>query len=77
MTSINGTSRMLVGGALPLAARPRTRLSVSARLEAPQRTSNDEVENLQHGDAFKELVALSKKQSVNRKQNVCPAFASR
>ncbi len=50
--------------------RPRTKVLTRARLEAPERPSNDAVENDSRSDAFTELVALSKKQSVNRVQSV-------
>ena len=48
----------------------RSRASpVTARLETPQK-SGHEHEEAKQGDAFKELVELSKKQSVNRPQDV-------
>lgn len=50
--------------------RPRTRVVTSARLEVPPRPSNGISEDSQQTDAFKELVAFSKKQSVNRVQDV-------
>ena len=52
------------------ATRPRTKVVTSARLEIPQRPSNGVSDEAHKTDAFKELVALSKKQSVNRVQSV-------
>ena len=51
-------------------ARPRTRIVTNARLEIPQRPENGIKSESDQTDAFKELVALSKKQSVNRVQDV-------
>lgn len=64
------TSRAPLHETLPTGARPRTRVPASARTEAPQRPSEEITEDLSHKDAFQELIALSKRQSVNRKQDV-------
>jgi len=67
---VSGTVLLSKGSSNACVGRRRSIPKVTAKLETPSRPSESSSGKSEETDAFKELVALSKKQSVNRPQDV-------